>query len=107
MGSTDRVLEFSVDSRDQRATMGDSLRVSEGAPVTFEVHAKSAAGGVVEVLQDGVPVALIADNRINQPDRTFSFQWQCKSGRHWFRINVRGEDGKLWLVGNPIYFNFE
>jgi len=107
MGSTDRVLEFSVDSQDQRATMGDSLQVSEGAPVAFEVHAKSAAGGVVEVLQDGVPVALIADNRINQPDRTFSFQWKCKSGRHWFRINVRGEDGKLWLVGNPIYFNFE
>jgi hypothetical protein len=24
---------------------------------------------------------------------------------HWLRIDVRGPDGKLWLLGNPIYLN--
>jgi hypothetical protein len=24
---------------------------------------------------------------------------------HWLRADVRGPDGKLWLLGNPIYLN--
>jgi hypothetical protein len=27
--------------------------------------------------------------------------------RHWFRAQVTGSDGKLWLLGNPVYVNLD
>lgn len=33
------------------------------------------------------------------------FTWRSDGGRHWLRIDVRNADGKLILLGNPVYLN--
>jgi hypothetical protein len=41
-------------------------------------------------------------------DGASDYTFDCKSDglRHWIRVNVRSADGKLLLLGNPIYPNF-
>jgi hypothetical protein len=33
--------------------------------------------------------------------------YQSDGKRHWFRINIRSAEGKLLILGNPIYLNFQ
>lgn len=106
-GSANRVLEFTATSAAQRAAMGDKLRPAAGVPATFQIRVHGAAGGNVEVVEDGGTIRPLADATVTQPDQSFSFQWTSDAGRHWFRVNVRDSEGKLWLVGNPIYINID
>jgi hypothetical protein len=106
-GSSDRVLEFTASSSTQRAAMGDTLRLPVGAPAMFQVRVHAAVGGNVEMVEDGVAIRPLEDPNVTQPDQSFSFKWATEPGRHWFRVNVRDNQSKLWLVGNPIYINFD
>ena len=106
-GSTNRVLEFTASSSARRAAMGDTLRLAASTPAMFQVRVQAAAGGNIEVIEDGGTIRPLQDPNVTQPDQSFSFHWTSDPGRHWFRINVRDNDGKLWLVGNPIYINFD
>lgn len=105
-GSTDRVLEFTASSAKQRVAMGDTLRLAAGASAAFQIRVQAAVGGNIEVIEDGGTIRPLQDPNVTQPDQSFSFDWTGDPGRHWFRINVRDNNGKLWLVGNPIYINF-
>jgi len=31
------------------------------------------------------------------------FDWISNGARHWISVDVRGSDGRLLLIGNPIY----
>jgi hypothetical protein len=106
-GSPNRVLEFMANFGTQHAAMGDTLRLGGGISVSFEIRVKAAVGGNIEIIQDGRTVRPLQDSKITQPDQSFSFDWTIDPGRHWFRVNVRDNEGPLWLVGNPIYFSFE
>jgi hypothetical protein len=34
------------------------------------------------------------------------FEEASDGKRHWVRVNVRGSDGGLLVLGNPVYLNF-
>jgi len=104
-GSGDRRLEFSARSGDLEVRMGDALVALVGSSVEFNIRTENVAGGRVEVVQDGRVIAPDADLSIGQLTQEVRFPWQSDGRRHWLRVNVRGADGKLWLVGNPIYVN--
>ena len=106
-GSKDRSLEFTASSGTARAATGSILRPSPGTTVEFQIHTQATLGGHIEVIQDGETIRPLETSEIKESDQRFSFLWKASSGRHWFRVNVRDNDGKLWLVGNPIYMNFE
>jgi hypothetical protein len=40
-------------------------------------------------------------------DQHFSFTWLSDGRYHWFRADVISPEGKLQLLGNPIYLNQE
>lgn len=105
-GSRDRSLVFSARSGDAEAQMGDVLSSPSGSTVEFEIRAGNLSGAQVEVIQDGRIFPLEADLSIKQAAQTLRFTWPSDGGRHWLRVNVRGADGKLLLVGNPIYLNW-
>jgi hypothetical protein len=87
--------------------MGDVLKLPSGAAVTFQIRIRQVTAGRVEVVKDGEIVPVLANSALTESDQSVSFIWKSDSSRHWFRINVRSDDGKLLLVGNPIYINFE
>ena len=102
-GSRDRHLELTAVSAGQRAAMGGTLRVGAGTRVEFELRVANAAGGRVEIVGDGRPLNPDIDPDLSSGEQTLRFSVQADRGRHWVRANVRGPDGGLWLIGNPIY----
>jgi hypothetical protein len=103
-GSRDRLLEVSATSGGRSAEMGDALDAAAGAPVRFTIHVAHAAGASLSLAGDG-PKPKLADAALSGDDETRSFEVTGDGRRHWLRIDVRGPDGKLWLLGNPIYLN--
>jgi len=103
-GSRDRRLEVTAEAGGGKAEMGDALPAPAGAPVRFTIRVAHAAGGSLGLVGDG-PKPKLADAALAGDDETRSFELSGDGRRHWLRVEVRGPDGKLWLLGNPIYLN--
>lgn len=104
-GTRDRLLEFSASSGSSKATMGGTLAAKAGQDVEYQVRIANVAGGRVEVVRDGV-ISAPANAAIADDEHRLSFSVRGDGARHWVRINVRDRDGKLVLIGNPIYLNW-
>lgn len=63
------------------------------------VRVAKAAGG--RLVFSGPGAAGLADGAALGEDDTRSFDLGAAKG--WLRVDVRGPDGKLWLLGNPVY----
>jgi hypothetical protein len=97
--------ELTARAGGERAMMGDSLRAPAGASVKFALRVVRAEGARVVVLLDGEPAALLKDGRVGSDDAQHDFSWSSDGKRHWLRVDVRSAEGKLLLLGNPIYLN--
>ena len=43
---------------------------------------------------------------VGATDATLDFPWTSDGAPHWLRLNARDAEGRLVLIGNPIYVNF-
>jgi predicted metal-dependent phosphoesterase TrpH len=102
-GSRDRVLEVTAASGGKAAEMGDVLAAPAGAQIRFTVRAAHAAGASLSIAGNG-PKPKLSGVALGD-DETRTFEVVSDGQPHWLRIDVRGPDGKLWLLGNPIYLN--
>ena len=103
-GSRDRALEVTATSGGRSAEMGDTLAAPAGAPIRVTIRVTHAPGASLSLVGDG-PKPKLADASLPGDDETRSFEVASDGRRHWLRIDVRGPDGRLWLLGNPIYLN--
>lgn len=103
-GSRDKLLEVTASSGGRTAEMGDALAAPAGAPVRVAIHVAHAAGGSLSLAGDG-PKPKLADAALASDDETRGFEVTGDGARHWLRVDVRGPDGRLWILGNPIYLN--
>lgn len=101
-GTRDRFLELSAMAGDQHADMGGTLRLHPGTTVRFAVALKGVPSGAVQLVMDGkVDAAYRAQFDTSHP---LSIQpWQSDGHAHWVRAEVRDDQGRLLLIGNPIY----
>jgi hypothetical protein len=106
-GTRDRLLEVTARAGNKVVHAGDILTASEGEAVDFDLRVTAAAGGTVRWLEDGQEVALKTSSAISSANQSFSLAWVSDGRRHWFRAEVVGGGGKMWLLGNPIYVNWE
>ena len=82
--------------------MGGELRLPRGRSATFDVRVTQVAGGTIEVIQDDEVVRRAAIHGVEQ---SLVFEHKSDGKRHWIRANVRDSDGKIALIGNPIYLS--
>lgn len=106
-GSKDRHLEFAAKGPGIDAEMGDDISVPQGTQLHFSIKTGHVAGGSVEVVIDDKLARVLASPKIDSAAQTFAFDWNADGQRHWLRANVRNAEGKLVLIGNPIYVNFD
>jgi hypothetical protein len=106
-GTRDRLLEVTARAGDNIVHAGDLLIALEGQTVNFDLRVTAAAGGTIRWLEDGEELALKTSAAISSADQSFTLAWVSDGRRHWFRAEVTGAGGKLWLLGNPIYVNWE
>ncbi|WP_255460845.1 CehA/McbA family metallohydrolase [Edaphobacter albus] len=104
LGSHDRAIEFTASVGGQKAMMGDVVKALPGEKVHFVLTLKNLAGAKAEVVRDGVVEAL--GGEIKEPIEVREFDQVSDDQRHWVRVNVRGANGRLLILGNPVYLNF-
>ena len=105
-GTRDRLLEVTAHAGNRSASAGDALDAAKGEAVEFKAHIAAAAGGTMHWIEDGQVVAPDASSAISTADATLTLDWTGDGRRHWIRAQVTGPDGKLWLIGNPVYINW-
>jgi hypothetical protein len=101
--SRDRLLTMTGQTARATAQMGDSMEVGQQISIDFDVQEKGADEGKISVIEDGHPLAVSS----NATKGTLHTRWTSDGHRHWFRPQVYGPDGKLWIIGNPIYVNWD
>jgi len=104
-GSKDRHLEFTAKAPGFDAEMGDDVKIAKDGKADFSLKVANVDGGSVEIIVDGKAAPMIDQAKIAGAAQVFAFTWTSDGGRHTLRANVRGADGKLVLIGNPIYVN--
>ena len=94
-----RVLDLSATRGTARAAMGGTLPRGPGR-IAAMVHVEGVRGGRIALTVDGrtvaVPAAMIATD-------AGDMAVPVRGARRWFRVDVRRPDGRLWLIGNPVY----
>lgn len=102
-GEVRRLLEVTATLGDRTAQMGDQLLATAGDAVLLQVHVSGVAGGVAELRGSGASLAATPRQVITSQDQTLSFQLTADGAARWLRVDVRGADGRIRLLGNPIY----
>ncbi len=105
-GSHDRLLEFSASSGRSSAAAGDALVTQSGADVQITTHVVGCDGSLIAFLVDGRTDPNLPPISISQNDATLELSWKSDGKKHWLRAEVKTTDGKLQLLGNPIYINY-
>jgi hypothetical protein len=105
-GTKDRALSLSAAHGAREVAMGGDLALKPGEQARLRLQVRGAAGGKVEVIVDGAVAPLIAQPAIGSAEQSFDFRWRSDGARHWLRVDVRDAQGRLALVGNPVYFNW-
>jgi hypothetical protein len=101
-GTRDRKLEFTATCGNTTVVMGGAVSVPARQSAKFNVRVEQLAGGRIEVIRDG---AVTRHERVAGASHAWSFEEISDGRRHWIRIDVRDADGRLALIGNPIYVN--
>ncbi len=104
-GSRDRVLEVTAHNGEHPAHAGDLLDAARGEAVHIEAHVLHAAGGKIRWIVDGQEMQR-GGVEITAADQTPVLDWTSDGQRHWIRAEVTDADGKLWLLGNPVYIDW-
>ena len=107
VGTHDRLVEVTAHAGDRTVRAGDMLSAAKGDQVEFSARVAAAAGGTLHWIEDGQDIGTTANATISTADSTQTLPWTSDGRRHWFRAQVAGPDGKLWLIGNPIYVNWD
>jgi hypothetical protein len=106
-GTRDRGIEFRATAAGATALMGDDLKTDSGATVHFVLTMHALDGTHPEVVRDGEATTLLDGTAVKGQMETQQFDYKADGNRHWLRVNVRGADGSLLILGNPIYLNFK
>jgi len=102
--SRNRVLEVSATDGGQKAIMGDALSAPAESTIQISAHVAACSGEQLRFVLDGQPVSSLNSN-IAQDDQAISLTLPGDGKRHWLRPDVITADGRLILLGNPIYLN--
>ncbi len=102
-GSRDRLLEVTASLGPARAVMGGVLAAPAGSQVAMSVRVKGVEGANLSLAGPGAGLAVLADPRITASDQVKTFHLAADGTARWLRVDVRAPDGRLLLLGNPIY----
>ena len=104
-GSSGRLLEVTASVGQAKGMMGDVLHAPRGIQATVNMHVAGCRGALLRVSLDNQMTPPWSLDKIGGDDQTFNFTWPSDGRYHWFRADVIAPDGKLQLLGNPIYLN--
>jgi hypothetical protein len=99
------LLDVSAEDGNGKAMMGDVLQAPAGSTVKISAHVIARTGNQLRFLLDGQPVAPLRLD-IVQADQTITLTLPADGKKHWLRPDVVTPEGRLVLLGNPLYLNY-
>lgn len=105
-GDADRGVDLSASAGQATADMGGGLSVDRGATVSIEIRILGGEpGDTIELISRNGKRLRLEDPQIRSSDEARSLRYASDGGYDWLRVNLRGSDGKLLLLTNPVYLN--
>ena len=102
-GNKDHFLDLSATNKENRAEyMGGTLKVKSSDTISLTAFVKGVSGGKIEFIIDG-KISSTLSREISSNDQKIQVKWETDNTRHTIYVKVRDKEGKLVLVGNPIY----
>ncbi|MBI1359401.1 MAG: PHP domain-containing protein [Alphaproteobacteria bacterium] len=92
-------LEVTATAGAQNVTMGGELELGPGEKAQFDATASGAPGSRIEIVSHGL--SLLDGGGTATGSATFQLEPNAPNG--WIRANVRNADGRLIMLGNPVY----
>lgn len=103
-GSRTRIVDLRVLSDGQATAMGSTIALARGAALEVEVIVRDAPGAEVHLIRgDDGTHREAARFRVESRDALLRHTTTASGCTGWIRADVRGADGGLLLVSNPIY----
>lgn len=106
LGSRDRAISFTATAGSQTATMGDVLKAGPGEKIHLTLTMEHLEAAHAELVRDGVAIPFAGGTVAGSAHQTLEQDEPSDGGRHWMRVNVRDAEGRLLVLGNPVYVNF-
>lgn len=103
-GSRDRLLEMHAQTASSSADMGGTLGAAAGTSIQLVVHVAVCRGATVHLIVDGSEP--VPARPVGSDDQTLQFQWPSDGARHWLFIEVEDTNGRVILLGNPVFVNW-
>ncbi len=103
-GLADALLDLRAEGKGGVAVMGGVLSAPHGVPVQFTVDTAGVEGRL-EIIRNGrvePGLARLNDDLVSG-ETIREFTVTPVLDREWIRVNVRAADGRLILIGNPIW----
>ena len=100
---THGTLDIIATTTTAKAGMGDAIAVPKGADLHVAVRTRALQGCATAVTLDGKTLPAYA--RTLPADGEAAFDWRSDGKPHWLRVDIRSADGKLLILGNPVYVN--
>ncbi len=105
-GSRTRIVDLRVLSDGQATAMGSTIALARGAALEVEVIVRDAPGAEVHLIRgDDGTHREAARLRVESRDALLRHATTASGCTGWIRADVRGADGALLLVSNPIYLS--
>jgi len=105
-GSKDRLLDFRAHASGTEVLMGGTTQARSGELLELTVHVLACSGSKLRIVVDGKEDPAIPDATIGAADQTLTTKWTSDGKRHWLRADVLSANGKLEVLGNPVFVNF-
>lgn len=103
-GTKDRLLGFSVDTGEERAEMGATVNIRKGKNIWLNIRVTGIDNGKVEIIEQGeTRLTEIALGSV-ETQASLRLRFTPQTTSRWIRVNIRANDGRLLLIGNPVYF---
>lgn len=102
-GSRDRRIEVTAAAGGAIVEMGDVLAAPAGTSVRLTVRVLGGAGGKLSLAGPAARLAPPSDAVLATADETRVFELTSDGTDGWLRVDLRGDDGRLMLLTNPIY----
>ncbi|SFW76011.1 CehA/McbA family metallohydrolase [Luteibacter sp. UNCMF366Tsu5.1] len=102
-GTRDRSLDVTASTGIAKAGMGDAIDVPSGADLHLSLRTEALQGKKIAVTLDGKALPDYA--QVIPANGRLDIDWRSDGKPHWLRVDVRAADGKLLILGNPVYVN--
>ena len=106
-GTADRLLELQAVADGNQALMGESLTVADGGSISLTVTSQNTPDATVALYRNGELVTTEHDYVRNSDSLESVITLQASGQPEWVRVEVVSATGKVLLMSNPVYINFQ